>query len=151
MHLQRALELEPGDVETHRSMAITRTLQGRVEEGIAAYREVLKRAPNDLDALNNIAWVRATHADAKHRDGAEAVRLAEQARDLPHDPNYVLFSTLAAAYAEAGRYADAVAAGERAADLAREAQDSSAVQRFGAQLECYRAGRPFHHSPSSDG
>ena len=43
------------------------------------YREVLKRAPNDLDALNNIAWVRATHVDAQHRDGAEAVRLAEQA------------------------------------------------------------------------
>ena len=141
--LTRAIELDPSDVETHRSLAITRTLQGRVEDGIASYRRVLQLAPNDLDALNNVAWIRATHAEAAHRDGAEAVRLAEKARDLPHDPNHVLFSTLAAAYAEVGRFEDAQRAGERAVELARAAKDEDAARRFEAQLEHYRAKRPF--------
>ena len=83
---------------------------------------MLKRAPGDLDALNNIAWIRATHVDPVHRNGAEAVVLAEQARDAPHDPNHVLFSTLAAAYAEVGRFDDAVRAAERAIELARVAE-----------------------------
>jgi tetratricopeptide (TPR) repeat protein len=144
MHLSRALEMAPGDVEAHRSMAITRTLQGRVEEGIAEYGAVLERSPKDLDALNNIAWIRATHADAQHRNGAEAVRLAEEARDAASEPNHVLFSTLAAAYAEAGRFNDAVRAAERAIELARAAQDDGAAQRFDQQLANYRARRPFH-------
>jgi tetratricopeptide (TPR) repeat protein len=144
LHLARALALDPEKIETHRSMAITRTLQGRVEEGVAEYRQVLSRAPEDLDAMNNIAWIRATHTDAAHRNGADAVRLAETARDAAHDPNHVLQSTLAAAYAEVGRFEDAISAGQRAVELARAAKDLAAVQRYEVQIECYRRKQPFH-------
>ncbi len=143
-HLQRALELEPGEIETLRSMAIVRTLQGRVEEGIAAYDALLVRAPRDLDALNNIAWIRATHAEAAHRDGAQAVRLAELARDAAAGENDVLCSTLAAAYAEAGRFEDAVRVATRAIEIARARGDERGASNFAAQLALYRAGRPFH-------
>lgn len=144
-HLQRALALEPDDIETHRSLAITCIQQGLVEDGIRAYREVLKRSPDDPDALNNIAWIRATHADPAHRDGAEAVRLAERARDVLREPNHVLTSTLAAAYAEVGRFEDAERTAERAIELGRERADESAVRSFLQQLEVYRARRAFHH------
>jgi tetratricopeptide (TPR) repeat protein len=146
-HLQRALELSPDEIETLRSMAITRTLQGRVEDAVRSYRALLARAPKDLDALNNIAWIRATHADAAHRDGAEAVRLAETARDAAPEANDVLYSTLAAAYAESGRFADAVKAGERAVELARAAHRDADAQRFAAQLDGYAHGRAFHFEP----
>jgi tetratricopeptide (TPR) repeat protein len=146
-HLQRALELSPDEIETLRSMAITRTLQGRVEDAVRSYRALLARAPKDLDALNNIAWIRATHADAAHRDGAEAVRLAETARDAAPEANDVLYSTLAAAYAESGRFADAVKAGERAVELARAAHRDADAQRFAAQLDGYAHGRAFHFAP----
>jgi tetratricopeptide (TPR) repeat protein len=144
VHLKRALELESENIETHRSLAILRTLQGRVEEGIDAYRTLLRLAPHDPDPLNNIAWIRATHADPNHRNGTEAVRLAEEARDTLREPNHVVFSTLAAAYAEVGRFDDAVRAGERAIELARAAKDADAVQRFEGQLGHYRASEPFH-------
>jgi tetratricopeptide (TPR) repeat protein len=144
MHLRRALDLEAGDIETLRSMAIVRTLQGRVEEGIASYRMILDRAPKDLDALNNIAWIRATHAEAAHRDGADAVRLAERARDAAAVENDVLCSTLAAAYAEVGRFDDAVRVVTRAVELARARGDERNASSFEIQLALYRAGRPFH-------
>ncbi len=142
--LRHALDLDHGAVETRRLLAMTLTLRGRVEEAIAEYREILKRSPDDIDALNNIAWIRATHAEAAHRDGAEAVRLAERARDLSPTPEPVLYSTLAAAYAEAGRFPEAVKSCERAIALARAAGDARSSENFAEQLRCYRAGRPFH-------
>ena len=142
-HLAESLSLYPNDPDTRRWQAVTLTLEGKVEEGIAAYRELLKLSPDDPDALNNIAWIRATHADAAHRDGAEAVRLAERARDKTPGENAVLLSTLAAAYAEAGRFEDAVQTAMRAVELARAANDAETAARFGSQLELYRSGKPL--------
>ncbi len=145
--LARALELEPADVGSRRWLAVTRVLQGRVEEGIAEYRRLLESAPDDADALNNIAWIRATHAEAAHRDGAEAVRLAERAREHTSGENAVLLSTLGAAYAEAGRFEDAVRSAERAVALAREQKDEDSAARFAAQLANYRERKPFRNAP----
>jgi protein O-mannosyl-transferase len=142
--LRHAVALEPTDDHVRRLLAVTLTNEGDVEGAIEQYRILLRRHPDDLDALNNIAWIRATHADPRHRDGAEAVQLAEQARDRSKEPVAALYSTLAAAYAEAGRFPEAVQAGVRATELARAERDSLAGVRFAQQLACYRAGRPFH-------
>jgi protein O-mannosyl-transferase len=145
--LRRALALNPVEIEPRRLMAVVLTVQGRVEEAIREYREILRRSPDDLDALNNVAWIRATHAEAAHRDGAEAVRLAERACAKSPQPEALLTSTLAAAYAEAGRFPEAVRAGERALALARAGGDAAVTARIAAQLADYRAGRPFHFTP----
>jgi tetratricopeptide (TPR) repeat protein len=142
--LQRVVKLHPKDDASRRLLAVTLTRAGRVEEAISEYRVLVRKDSCDLDALNNIAWIRATHADPRRRNGAEAVGLAEQARDRLRAAVAVLFSTLAAAYAEAGRFPDAVRAGGRAVELARAERDTGAATRFAGQLACYRSGRPFH-------
>ncbi len=142
--LERAFRKPLGDDEARRLLAVTLVRENRIEDAIRAYGEILRQNPDDLDALNNVAWIRATHADARHRDGAEAVRLAERARDCSPAPEAVLYGTLAAAYAEAGRFPDAVRAGEQAIALARKAGDSGQVQSYSEQIASYRAGRPFH-------
>jgi tetratricopeptide (TPR) repeat protein len=144
--LRRALARNADDLEARRELAALITRETRVEEGIAEYREILARAPGDPDALVNIAWVRSTHELARHRDGAEAVRLAQQACDGSSRPLAVLFSTLAAALAENGQFAEAVAAGKRAVELARLEGPGPDAGRYAAQLREYEAGRPFHHS-----
>ena len=142
--LRHAVELQPEVAKTRRLLAITLTLEGDVEGAIGQYAVLARADSMDLDALNNIAWIRATHPDPRHRNGAEAVRCAELARDRSPAPAAVLYSTLAAAYAEAGRMPDAVRAGERAAELAHAERDTAAVAAYAHQLSCYRAGRPFH-------
>jgi tetratricopeptide (TPR) repeat protein len=142
--LRRALELRAADNEARRLLAVTLVQEGRAEEAVAAYGEILRRSPDDLDALNNVAWIRAVHASAALRNGAEAVRLAERARNRSPRPEAVLYSTLAAAYAEAGRFPDAVRACERAIELARDAGDAQQAAAFTRQLSRYRAGKPFH-------
>ena len=142
--LERALAQRPDDVEARRLLAVTLVRQDRIEEAVRAYGELLRRDPADLDALVNVAWIRATHADAARRDGAEAVRLAERARAAAPGPVAVVEATLAAAYAEAGRFGDAVRAGERAVALAADAGDTAAAAAHARQLAAYRAARPFH-------
>jgi rhomboid protease GluP len=68
-----------------------------------------KSASQDyIPAMNELAWMLATDRDDARRDGAEAVKLAESAcqKDNWKDPQYL--DTLAAAYAEVGRWDDAV-------------------------------------------
>jgi tetratricopeptide (TPR) repeat protein len=140
---EKARELQPKDVETRRSIAATLTLLERIEDAVSEYRALLALSPDDLDAINNIAWLRATHSDASHRDGAEAVRLAERAVALDKTSHPVLRDTLAAAYAEAGRFDDAVRTCREAIELARASGDERSAGRFEKQLEAFRAGSPW--------
>ena len=142
--LRRALELNPADEGTRRVLAATLVRAGRLVDALRAYGGILRRNPDDLDALNNVAWIRATCADAGLRDGAEAVRLAERARDKSPEPRAVLYGTLAAGYAEVGRFPEAVQAGGRAVALAKNAGAAEEASRYASQLARYRAGKPFH-------
>ena len=145
--LARAVRLDPAQIEPRRLLAVALTVEGRVEDAIRQYQEILRRSPDDLDALNNVAWIRATHADAAHRNGAEAVRLAERARVKSPEPQALVYSTLAAAYAETGRFADAVRTCEQAIALAERDHAAQDLDHFREQLRCYRASRPFHFAP----
>ena len=57
--------------------------------------------------LDKLAWLLATYPDAKSRDGAEAVQLAERGCALTDRRIPALLDTLAVAYAEAGDFARA--------------------------------------------
>jgi Flp pilus assembly protein TadD len=143
-HLHKALELRPKDVDIMRELAISLVRTGDVEGAITEYRRILDSDPSDLDALNNIAWIRATHAAADHRNSSQAVELAERAVGLANPPNSVLFDTLAAAYAEAGRFGDAVRACDRAIELAKAQGDSAAAARFSEHRTLFAGDRPLH-------
>ena len=143
--LRDALRARPDDDAARRELAALLAREDRVEEAVGEYRRLLERDAGDLDALVNIAWMRATHREAAHRDGREAVRSAECAVVRSPEPLAVLQATLAAAYAEAGRFTAAVRAGERAVELARAAGETAEAERYERQLAHYRRGRPFHY------
>ena len=85
-------------------------------EAVAEYRLLLKARPDELEALNNLAWLLATCSEQTVRDGAEAVRLAEHACRLSGYKEARTLGTLAAAYAEAGRFTEAVEAAQKAVE-----------------------------------
>jgi tetratricopeptide (TPR) repeat protein len=92
---------------------------------IALLREELSRNPDSAMALNNLAVLLATAPEAGLRNGAEAVQLAERACALTANRNPVLLTTLAAAYAEAGRFEEAIQTAQQAIKFAREAAPKS--------------------------
>jgi hypothetical protein len=109
---------KPDGALAHSGLAEAAQAKGQLAEAIAQYCQALQLEPDLPVALNNLAWIRAANADPKFRDGGEAVRLAERACRVTRYRQPMLMGTLAAAYAEAGRFDEAVAAAEKARVLA---------------------------------
>jgi tetratricopeptide (TPR) repeat protein len=103
-----------------------------------------------VEALNNLAWMLATASDDTLRDGAEAVRYAERAARLPPVKEMCVPGTLAAAYAEAGRFPEAIATAEKAVEMETAAGETRFAAINRQLLRLYRAGKPFHEPPPGD-
>jgi Flp pilus assembly protein TadD len=150
LHLQTSVRFHPSiDTELELAMLLYRT--GNYTNSVAQYRRILARDPDQTEALNNLAWLLATCGDEKVRDGAEAVRCAERACRLTQFKQSGFISTLAAAYAEAGRFSEAVSTAETALRLQQSAGDSNAARINQQLLQFYRAGKPWHERPASTG
>jgi tetratricopeptide (TPR) repeat protein len=143
-HLREAIRLQPGNIETHRFMALVYAGQKRSSHQAREYAEMLRLAPDWPEVLNNLAWLRATDPDAELRNGPEGVSLAERACDLTSHTNLWLLSTLGAAYAEAGRFSEAIGIQQKVCDLAAAQGQSGSVDSFRERLELYRSGHPYH-------
>jgi spermidine synthase len=101
--------------------------------------------------MNEVAWILAT-GDARVRDPAAAVRLAERAAELTQRRQPLVLDTLAAAYAAAGNYDRATGAAQEAVALAASAGAGSLAADIGRRLELYRQKRPFRETdPRSTG
>ena len=143
---RHALRVNPNSAETHFRLGMTLDEAGRPREATVEYREALRLDSNHAGALNNLAWILAASPFDDLRNGAEAVSLAEQACDLTHYGKPMFIGTLADAYAEAGRFPEAVATAEKAEQLATEAGLTAVAAKNRQLLELYRAGKPYHES-----
>ena len=123
---------------------------GNVPNAIGLFNQAIFADNRFVPALNHLAWLRATDKDETLRHAAEAVKLAERACEVAVDPKQptVLaancLDTLAAAYAEAGRYAKAVAVAQRAADAARAVGRNHAAVQFEQRKRLYEQRKPYH-------
>jgi Tfp pilus assembly protein PilF len=141
-HLRAALDLLP-TAQMRAQVAASWAAQGKPLYAVQAYRAALALQPDSPEILNNLAWLLATSAEPDLRDGAEAVRLAERACDLTGSRRTLMVGTLAAAYAEAGRFPEAVATAQKACALAAESGEQSLVATNQQLLQFYRQGRPY--------
>jgi len=142
-HLQFALSLQP-DLATRLELAGLFFQEGDLGQAAAQYRQALRVNPDCVEALNNLAWLLATASDDKLRDGAEAARLAERALGLPPVKGMCVPGTLAAAYAEAGRFPEAIATAEKAVREETAAGETRFADLNRQGLTFYRAGKPWH-------
>ncbi len=140
----KALQINSNCAETCFHLGMTLAQLGRTREAVAQYREALRLNPNLAGALNNLAWVLVASPDDELRNGPEAVRLAERACELTHYGDPSLIDTLAAAYAECGRFPEAVTAEEKAEQLATAAGLWEVAAKNRQMLELYRAGKSYH-------
>lgn len=131
----------------HSNRGITYSDQGDFDRAIADYEQALKLNPELAQALNSLAWDLATMPAADRRDGPRAVQFAERALVLnDREPGFL--DSAAAAYAEAGRFADAVRAQKKGIELLRQVAGMPAevIKDFESRLQLYKNNRPFHRS-----
>jgi hypothetical protein len=94
--------------------------------------------------MNDFAWLLATSADSSVRNGAEAVRLSEEAVRLTSGKEARFLGTLDAAYAEAGRFDDAIATVGKTRELAIATQQAEIARQADLRLAQYRLKKPYH-------
>ena len=138
------IPMKPDDDVMARYFLATALVElAQTRDAAAEYRQVLKLNPHMQPAQNNLAWILATDPNPELRNGAEAVQLAEQLCQQTDYRAPAFLATLAAAYAEAGRFDEAVATAEKARTLALDAGDTGLAGKNASRLELYRAGRPY--------
>ncbi len=145
---ETAIEIEPGRADIHGRIASSLSRQGDFTGAIARYRRALQIDPDHAEVLNNLAWLLATCPEASLRNGPEAVRLALKACELTRFGRTIMVGTLAAAYAEAGRFAEAATTAQKACALATEEGDGALLARNQQLLDLYRTGQPYHETAS---
>lgn len=108
-----------------------------------SYRSAIRLVPELPKALNNLAWILATHPDPKIRNGIEAVKFAERLCALSQHQSPVGLDTLATAYAEAGRFSDAVSTAQKAVGLIGPSANPAKILGMKSRLDLYKQGRPY--------
>jgi tetratricopeptide (TPR) repeat protein len=141
---QVALQINPDYADAHDNLGNALFQKRRVAEAITHYQKALQINPDYAEAHNNLAWVLATAPQVSLRNGDEAVKLAERANQLTGGKTPIILHTLAAAYAEAGRFGDAIRSVQKAIELAQAAGQKDLAERFTGELKLYEAGLPFH-------
>jgi len=138
-----ALRIQPDQAQVHNNLGNALRETGRLMEALGHYDEALRIKPDSVSALTNLALIRATDGDPQLRNGEEAVRLAERACALTGRDNVGCLDTLAAAYAEARRFDDAVTTAEQAVALARSANQEALADEIVSRVALYRDRRPY--------
>jgi tetratricopeptide (TPR) repeat protein len=138
------VRLRPDDAQAHYDLALTLLGAGHPEQAAEHYRQAIRLKPDWPEALNDLAWMLATYPRPAVRNGAEAVQLAERACAVSGHREARFLGTLDAAYAEAGRFPEAMTVAEETQRAALAAGDRAVADAAAARLELYRAGRPYH-------
>ena len=132
------IRLQPTSAYAHRNRALCYNHAGDYTNACADYEEAARIAPDDPRSLNGLAWMLATCPAANVRDGARAVAYASKACERTGWKDGFYLDTLAAAYAESGHFADAIAMQEKAVALIADEEKADSQSR----LELYRQHKP---------
>jgi tetratricopeptide (TPR) repeat protein len=133
----------PDDAQVHYYLGLSRVILGRREEAVDSFRTAGHLDPGWALPFNDLAWILATHPKAEVRNGAEAVLLAERACRLTGGSDPSFFGTLDAAYAEAGRFNDAIKTAQITAKFATDIGKKDLAEAARQREKLYREKKPY--------
>jgi Flp pilus assembly protein TadD len=137
--MRKAVDLDPRYTEARYNLGHALIAAGQPADAAGQFRAALEVKPDWTPALASLAWLEATESDGV-RNADDAVRLASRAADLTGRRDAQVLDVLAAAYAAAGRFAEATETAETASKLAAAASPDLARQ-IDERLKLYRAGQ----------
>jgi protein O-mannosyl-transferase len=143
-HYSDAIHINATNGMLHFRLGLALNLLNKNEEAAQEYQQSLNYDPHNVEALNNLAWMRASSSNPKLRNGKEAVRLAEEAcrLDQTHDARYV--STLAAAYAADNQFEKATQTATQAAGIAAAAGNPDFARECARRAELFQSQKAIY-------
>jgi len=139
--LEQAIQNQRDPKEAALTAAWVLQLNHKDVEASERLEAILRKSASDPRAMARLAWLRATSPDASVRNGKEALRLASAVIAANPSRTADLLDTLAAAQAEVGQFAEAVATQERI--LSNPTLPEAAKASAAARLAAYRNRTPW--------
>jgi Flp pilus assembly protein TadD len=143
----KAVQLDPGSAEAHNNLGNLLVLNDRLNEALEQFRIADRLKPDWYAPANNFAWLMASRYEFRDYDMNEAIRFASRACELTNYQDPAVMGTLAAAYASAGKFTEAIDTVQKAmtaADTANQPQIKDALQYH---LTFYTQGKAYLEAP----
>jgi tetratricopeptide (TPR) repeat protein len=137
----KAMDTNPRYADAFNNRGDAWFYKGNCAQAIADTTKALEINPQYADAYNQLAWVFALCPDDKYRNGAKALELAKKAVELRPEVDFL--DTLAAAYAEAGKFEDAAKTEERVITLLKKGGRTDELAEYEERLESYKSKKPW--------
>jgi tetratricopeptide (TPR) repeat protein len=137
----KAVEINPDDAAAFSNRGVFWNRKTDYDRAIADFTKAMEINPRRPEAFAQLAWILATCPDDSYRNGARAVTLAQTAVQLAPEPRFM--ATLAAAYAESGKFEDAINTQKKVIAPLTEQGRTKDLAEYKRQLESYEAHRPW--------
>ncbi len=113
-------------------------------QAVGSFEKACDLDPQWVAPWRELGWLLATHSKAEVRSGTKAVEAAMRACELTSYEDPKCTAVLDAAYAEAGRFDEAIAMVQKTRELAARAEDSSSAAAAEQRLSLYQQQKAFH-------
>jgi tetratricopeptide (TPR) repeat protein len=142
-HFQAATNLEPQNAQVCFNLGLAYSAINDVDDALKTFAQVIKLRPNDAQARARMALILASTTIPGIRNGPQALRLAEEANELTGDSQPDILEALDSAYAEVGRFDDAIKTAQKAQELAAAHNQKTVADQAAQRIALYRAGKPI--------
>ena len=146
MHYERAIALRADNFDARLNLAQLMSAEGLSRDAAAAFRDALALHPDHPQAMAGLAWILATASDPSLQSPDKAVELAERAAALTNQQDLSVLDALAAAYASAGKFDEALAVVDRGIKTATESHLDGAAAQLRGRRDLYQQHRPYRQS-----
>jgi tetratricopeptide (TPR) repeat protein len=141
------VRIRPSFAAGHEDLGYAFYLQGKFADSLTHLRLALEADPDRVSDLNLAASLLATCPDSSLRNSADALALADRAQTLTHGQDAAILDTLSAAYAEAGRFPNAIEVEQQAITVATQQGKTALTDTLKAHLTRYESNAPLREPP----
>ena len=139
----KTVDAGSADPKAHYEFATALAGIQKTREAMSQYASALLLQPDYPDALDGLAWILSANPNADFRNGTEAVKMAERACELTGKQDPMKLKTLAAAYAETGRFVEAMNTMRNAKELVVTNKQPDLSNQCEVMLQRFKLSQPW--------
>jgi Tfp pilus assembly protein PilF len=148
IYFSKALQIDPAYAGAHYNLGKIYFNQKDTEKAIFHYKKALQSNPDMTQALYHLSWILSGCNNDKFRNGQKAIQLAEKLCQITQYDEPLAMDALAAAYAENGRYDEAVSIAQKALKQALKKGPEKLIHGLKQRLKLYQNKIPYRQMTS---